>query len=169
MEPTVKAIVAAQRGSTPAPARPALGFELDKTTKGDALAWAAKQGVSCSEVRDGLLKCTDVPASAFGLPEADGPASEMHFGFNTKGVLEDVSTMRLNAQAKPGADIAAKLLAQVGEPQTKSGAFDDDFLAKNYQVSTVQYRYSDYLAEVTALRTNGTGLVVREHYRSATD
>src|ERR1700679_256191 len=50
MEPTIKAAIAAERGDKPAPARPALGFELDHTTRAEALAWAYRVHVSCSDV-----------------------------------------------------------------------------------------------------------------------
>ena len=52
-------------GDDPAPARPALGFELDKTQPKDVHAWAAKHGFTCKDERDGaLLRCTNVPAAA---------------------------------------------------------------------------------------------------------
>jgi hypothetical protein len=156
-----------ERGKTPAPARPALGFELDKTTRADTRAWASRSHVSCDDVREGLVKCTSVPASALGVPEADGPVGELYFGFNTKGVLVDVSTMRTHVDPRPAEDIEGRLEAQVGVPQMKKGGFDGKTIAT--PVSTVRYRYSDYFAEVIALHLKDEGLVLREHYMSAND
>ena len=50
------------------------------------------------------------------------------------------------------------------------GSFDDAHLAVHgaQGMGTLTYRYSDYIAELTAMRFQ-TGLVVREHYRSAND
>ena len=171
MEPAVRSAVHAARGKDPAPSRPALGFDLDRTTRADADAWASRVHVSCHQEREGLVFCDNVPASALGLPDEDGPVSEVHLGFDTKGVLKDVATMRMNASSAPARDIEARLVAQVGEPQEKQGSFDDATLARSgvESLASVKYRYSDYLAELMAMRFQASGLVVREHYKSAND
>jgi hypothetical protein len=165
------AVTRAERGVVAAPARPALGFELDKTTVADMRAWAERSHVTCDDVREGLFLCKNVAASALGSPDADGPATELHLGFDTRGHLVDVSTMRMHASATPARDIEARLEAQVGMPQEKSGSFDGEHLAKPGAagLSSVSYRYSDYMAEVIAMRFQADGLVVREHYMSAND
>jgi hypothetical protein len=171
MAPVRQALIAADRGKDVAPARPALGFDLDKTTRADAAAWAARARVSCHEERQDLVFCNDVPASALGLPDADGPVSEVHLGFDANGVLKDVATMRMHASAAPAKDITARLEAAVGPPQEKTGTFDEQHLAQNgpLSLSSVKYRYRDYIAEVLAMRFQKSGLVVREHYMSASD
>jgi hypothetical protein len=170
MEPARRAAINGERGVAIAPSRPALGFNLDKTTRAETRAWAKRSHISCDEVREGLVGCKNVPASALGLPEADGPVSELNFGFNTKGVLVDVSTMRMHVDPRPVQDIEARLEAQVGEPQQRSGSFDGANLTQeNPDISTVRYRYRDYFAEVIAMRFQADGLVLREHYMSAND
>ena len=172
LEPAIKAAQQAQRGTDAAPARPALGFTLDKTTRADAVAWAERAHVSCKDQREGLFFCYDVPAAAVGLDEADGPVSEVHFGFNTKGVLFDLATMRMNSSAKPATDIASHLATQLSAPPQKiNGSFDEAKLSKAgpMTISTLSYHYKDYIAELTAMRLNEPGLVVREHYVSVTD
>jgi hypothetical protein len=171
MEPALVPVIHGLRGKAPAPARPALGFELDKTTRADAEAWASRSHVSCHEEREGLVFCNNVPASALGIPEADGPVSELHLGFNTKGVLKDVATMRMNTPPQRAIDVTATLEKAVGAPQEHNGTFDEAHLALPgaLGLSSVTYRYSDYIAEISAMRFQASGLVVREHYKSAND
>ncbi|MGO8995311.1 MAG: hypothetical protein ACLQVI_18500, partial [Polyangiaceae bacterium] len=162
MEPVQHALIQQDRGKDPAPARPALGFLLDKTTHADAEAWADKAHVSCHDERESLYFCNDVPASALGLPDDDGPVSEVHLSFSTKGVLRDVATMRMHTTPHPAQDLEARLVAAVGAPQEKSGSFDDATLAQHgaASMSSIKYRYSDYIAEILAKRFQA-GLVVR--------
>jgi len=171
MEPTTRALIHAERGASPAPARPALGFDLDKTTRADVDAWADRSHVSCREKREGLVFCKNVPAAALAIPDADGPVSEVHLGFDTKGLLKDVATMRMNSTPRPAQDIVARLEAEVGPPQEKIGSFDDAHLAQMgpMGLSSFKYKYSDYIAELLAMRFKESGLVVREHYMSAND
>jgi hypothetical protein len=171
LEPARNAAIATEKGAVAAqaPMRPALGFALGKTTRADTEAWADRSHVSCDGVREGLVLCKDVPSSALGLPASDGKVGELHFGFDTHGLLVDVSTMRMHAEATPAADIEKRLEAQVGAPQQRTGSFDGPHLAANGALSSVRYRYRDYFAEVIAMRFKGDGLVVREHYMSAND
>jgi hypothetical protein len=171
IEPARRAAIARDRGDRAAPARPALGFDLDRTTRDDARAWANREHVACDEAREGLVVCKEVPPSALGLPEVDGPA-ELHLGFDTHARLVDVSTMRMNVAGTEGVrDIARRLEANVGPPQQASGGFDDAHLGRQgaYSLSSARYRYRDYFAEVIAMRFPTDGLVLREHYMSATD
>jgi len=171
MEPRRHEIVDKERGATPAPARPALGFTLDKTTHAELDAWAERSHVSCREERKALVFCKDVPAAALGLPDVDGPVSEVHFGFYTKGTLFDVSTIRNEATPRKAQEVESRLEAQVGPPQQKSGSFDDAHLALAgiRSLASVSYKYRDYFAEVIAMRFQEGGLVVREHFMSAND
>jgi hypothetical protein len=173
IEPARLASLAALRGGlAAAPARPALGFELDRTTPREARAWAERARVTCAEVREGLVRCENVPARALGLPESDGPVGELYLGFNTRARLVDVSTMRTHlAQAGIVRDVEGKLVSEVGAPHQKSGSFDEAHLSLEgaQGLSSVRYRYRDYFADVIAMRFTTDGLVLREHYMSAND
>jgi hypothetical protein len=172
IEPARRAAIAAERGLLPAPARPALGFELDRTTLPQARAWAESAHVACDDVREGLLRCKGVPAAALGLPESDGPVGELYLGFDTRRRLVDVSTMRTHlASAGVARDVEGKLASEVGAPQQKIGSFAEAHLSREgaQSLSTLRYRYKDYFADVIAMRFDGDGLVVREHYMSAND
>jgi hypothetical protein len=172
IEPARYAALATERGLVSAPARPALGFELDRTTPVEARAWADRVHAACEDVREGLVRCKDVPAPALGLPESDGLVGELYLGFSTRGRLVDVSTMRTHlAGVKVVRDVEEKLASQVGEPQQKSGSFDEAHLSLEgaQSLSALRYRYRDYFADVIAMRFATDGLVLREHYMSAND
>jgi hypothetical protein len=171
LEPARRAAMQSEKGVDAAPARPALGFELDKTTRADQRMWTDRSNVSCDEVREGLVLCKDVPSAALGLPEADGPVSELHLGFDTRGILVDIATMRMHTSASHVQDIESRLEAQIGGPHQKSGSFDPVHLALSgaESLSSVRYRYNDYFAEVIAMRFQVDGLVLREHYASVND
>jgi hypothetical protein len=155
-------------GTGIAPARPALGFTLEKTTADDVRAWAARVGASCAEEREGaLLKCTRVPADAVS-PAIAGPAlSEIVLMFepahmtlvNLTAYLTDV-----------GEDVAAARAAAVGASLQKSlgpgqsvGEFTADALVRQ-RVATLSYRFEDYQADVSATQLETHRVMVREHY-----
>lgn len=151
-----------------APARPALGFTLEKTTADEVRAWAARVGATCTEERDGaLLKCTHVPADAVA-PVIAGPApSEVVLMFepthmtlvNLTAYLSDVSE-----------DVAASRAAAVGAALEKSlgpgqavGEFTADTLVRQ-RVASLSYRFADYQADVSATQLETHRVMVREHY-----
>jgi hypothetical protein len=175
IEPARNAAVATERGKVDAPARPALGFTLDKTTPEDARAWAAAAHVACNEVRGGLLRCANVPAAALGVPQVDGEVSELFLGFDSHARLVDVVTMRhqlpTRAAVDAASEIATRLATTLGAPQGQSGTFDAARLSQSGVASlgVLRYRFHDYFVDLTAMRVGGDGLVVREHYLSATD
>jgi hypothetical protein len=172
VEPARNAAVAAERGAARAPVRPALGFDLDRTTAADVRRWAEAAGVACTDVREGLMSCKNVPAHALGLSASEGPIGELNLGFSTKGRLVDVSTMRMHvASAQVARDVEKTLASKVGAPQQTTGSFEDAHLALEgaQSLATVRYRYRDYFADVIAMRFGADGLVLREHYLSATD
>ena len=172
LEPARRAAIAAERGTEAAPARPALGFALDRTTLAETRAWADRTHVACDDVREGLLRCKGVPSAALGLSDSDGPVSELYFGFDTRGRLVDVSTMRMHLPSSNVArDVQGKLVSEVGAPHQTSGSFDDVHLSREgaQSLASLRYRYKDYFAEVIAMRFAGDGLVLREHYMSAND
>jgi hypothetical protein len=172
IEPARRAAIAGERGLDPAPARPALGFALDRTTVAETQAWAKGAHVACEDVREGLLRCKHVPAAAVGLPESDGPVSELYLGFDTRGRLVDVSTMRMHLTGTGVVrDVEGKLVSEVGAPHQTSGSFDEAHLSLEgaQSLASLRYRYKDYFAEVIAMRFASDGLVLREHYMSAND
>jgi hypothetical protein len=173
VEPARHAALASQRGAADAPARPALGFELDRTTHADVMAWAAREHVACEDARDGLVQCSGVPAATLGAGAGDA-VEVLSLGFDTHARLVNLSTLRshLTEQAARATlhDVASRLEAQIGPPA--SGAADTSRLAEvgAASLTSLRYRYRDYFAEVVAMRAGeGSEGVVREHYMSARD
>jgi hypothetical protein len=151
-------------GASPAPARPALGFDLGRTTLAEVEAWARARSFSCERARGGaLLRCKDVPAPA--LPDSSGDYDDVSFGFRLADHrLVAVTTLRTGLspeEASARASAAASALERrLGPPTARSAGASGSFL---------QYRYADYLAGVTAMHLRGQGDAVREHFNGALD
>ena len=161
------------RGDTLSPARPALGFALDATTNDAALAWAKEHALTCKETRERtLLSCENVPAVLLGEPE--GGAVDLHLGFTPKGVLVNITAVRRDlapAEAeKVLAGVTGRMANDLGKPTVAAGEPTGAFLAASHlRTATVEYRFRDYMAEVSATNMAGEGIQVREHYISARD
>jgi hypothetical protein len=156
-----------------APTRPALGFELDKTTRADLDAWAARHGLSCENIggNANLRRCSDVPASAVGEPESMGALEEVSFELRSSGELVDVETLRRRLTPQQAAEIAGELertaASAVGKPTQIGGEATVAHLGHGFLSSYVaEHTYSDYRATVSATNMGKTGVMVREQYLS---
>lgn len=164
-----------ERGAAPAPARPALGFILDASTLADARAWAGREHVACDDVRPGLVKCDDVAPEALGLPAAMGKLDELELEFDEGSRLVNMTTLRTHLRpevaSSAGRAIAASLGGLLGPAERTAG----DFAAARFgqsgavSISTVRYRYRDYVADLTGMNAPSGGPSLREHYMSARD
>jgi hypothetical protein len=161
------------RGTETAASRPALGFALDSMTLADVKAWAARVNVSCDELRVGLMRCTDVPTASVG---STGPAiNQLDFGFAPATEhLVNVSAWRNgmtgDAAAAQLSAVALQMKEQLGTPTHEAGSRTAGYLASGpMHTATVEYRFKDYIADVSATNIPGRGLLMREHYMSARD
>lgn len=165
----------ALRGSERAPARPAFGFALDETTLTDVRAWAERSHVACEDRRPGLLHCTDVPASALGLAPTARNVDELALEFDDQGRLRNATSLRTRRTAAAASAEAHALVdslaGALGPAARRSGEFSESQLAAPgaYSISTVEYRFADYVAEVTAMNAPSGGPSIREHFMSATN
>ncbi len=163
------------RGAVPAPARPALGFNLDTTTLRDVKEWARREHVDCDDPRPGLLRCTDVRPAALGLAAADGKIDELALEFNVEERLVNTTTFRTHlnpgSAATEAQAIVSSLHEKLGPAQRHAGDFDAAHLSTSgaESISTVVYRYNDYVADVTAMNAPSGGPSIREQYISAKD
>jgi hypothetical protein len=170
-----QAALAKVRGTERAPARPAFGFALEKTTRDDVTTWASHQNLSCETDRGKVLRCNAVPAAAVGVPAVQGPITTLSFAFNAKDILVDVSSMRMHLRPEAGlaavTDIADGLAKQLGPPHTHLGAFDVEHLSQKSVagLSNIAYRFHDYVVDVVTMSFETDGLVLREHYASIAD
>jgi hypothetical protein len=167
--------LASDHGTVSAPVRPALGFSLDVTTEGDVRAWADREGASCKESRDGLIKCSDVRPEALGMPAAEGRIDELSLEFNEHRRLVNATTYRAHLNPASAATaahaIVGPLYDKLGPAAKHAGDFDAPQLAASGagSISTVMYRFTDYVADVTAMNTPSDGPAILEHYMSARD
>lgn len=166
--------VSASRGTRIAPFRPALGFALDATTLPEVHAWAAREHVDCEDARAGFVTCSHVDPIAIGRPAIEGAIDELDLGFDVRGHLVNVTTLRSHMRsddaAKAARDMALWLSAKLGPAdRANGGAFDARRLAVAGvdSLATVGYRYRDYFADVMAMNLPASGASVREHYMSA--
>jgi hypothetical protein len=165
--------VSAAPGTSSAPARPALAFALDVTTQRDVHAWAKGARVDCDDVHAGLVKCTDVPGGALGSQSRS--VDELVLGFDVRGHLVNVTTLRQHLSPSQAADsahdIAAALRTELGPSVHGTGGFDPAHLTRPgaYSTATMSYRFVDYVADLTAMNMGSSGISLREHYMSARD
>jgi hypothetical protein len=165
------------RGDAPAPARPALAFTLDQTTPEDVAAWAKDNDVSCASKREGMfIACREVPVAALGDRPADGGrVDDVSFAFRPRdrrlvnltvtwfALPSDEAAARMNAAS-------GRLGAALGAPTVAAGEASPARLGgPAYTTATVAYRYTDYMADVTATSFGARGVALREHYLSATE
>ncbi|MDE2147778.1 MAG: hypothetical protein KGJ24_13910 [Burkholderiales bacterium] len=160
------------RGATMAPARPALGPALDRTTEAQARAWAQARGIGCEAVSQGWqhLRCRGFDAARVGV--AGPPVSEMWLSFGPQGTLVAVDLYRRGLapadEALAWRDATGRLQAVLGRPARAWGdAAPQALQAQTLAAAGVQYRYADYIASVTASEIPRSGLAVREQYLSA--
>lgn len=161
------------RTSQPAPARPLPGgFVLEGTTAAEAVRWAHENGVACDAVTHGYnyLRCRGVEARKLGL--AGPPVSELWLSFGPNGHLVGVDIYRrgMNANDTTAAwnGAAYTLRNALGTPTATTGDASPEVLSQSpLQTARLQYRFSDYLAIVTASNLPYAGLAVREQYMSS--
>ncbi len=163
------------RGDGPAPARPAVGFVLDVTTLADVKAWSARSGVDCEAPHDGFLLCKHVQPAALGLDPAAPPVDELSLGFDGASRLVNESTLRTHlppeVASREAKQIVRALTDCLGPSAKTAGDFDPTQIARPGVdgVSTVAFRFRDYIADVSAMSLAASGTLVREHYMSARD
>jgi hypothetical protein len=167
--------LATTRGKAPAPLRPALGFTLDSTTSADVHAWAKRSGVDCDDARAGLIRCSHVAAAALALPAGEPAVGELALEFDGGDRLVNLTAVRNHLTASDAAATAravvSGLASQLGPARVGGGDFGAERMAAEgaFSISTVAYRYEDYVADVTAMNAPSGGPSVREHYMSARD
>lgn len=157
--------VAMDRGPDLAPARPALGFDLDRTTMTDVVAWAAKSSVACERVREGtLFKCTNVPGTALGGTDVD----DLTLAFRDDGTLWAVSAWNVGVESAAATDrvraVTGALGATFGKSSSSYGAIDAIGGAPGSGFGA-KFAYRDYVANVVAT-TSSRGVSIQQQYSS---
>ncbi len=165
----------ADRPVASAPARPALAFALDSTTLDDARRWARRERVDCEDSRPGVLHCNAVRAAALGLPATQGSVDELALEFDPQDRLVNMTTFRTHLRPAVASTEAHAIIASLAEKLGPAERSAGDFEASSLggppagSISTVTYRFGDYVADVTAMNAPSSGPSIREHYMSARD
>jgi hypothetical protein len=159
------------RGTEAAPDRPALGFALEVSREDAVLRWAERHRLRCRPQTRGLrsIECEDVPSAALGVPDSEGRVDSLTLAFDVEGRVVAVDALRRKLAAGPASDslraAGARLHARLGTPTERLGETDASYLAGGpFRTAFVRYRFSDYVATVTAVHLPGDGLAVREQY-----
>jgi hypothetical protein len=163
-------------GADRAQARPALGFELDKTTRSEVTQWAEAHDIKCVVPKSGSdLDCSDVPAEALPDRESGIGLHSLWLTFGSGdtltsavGVRRDTSVAVISAAFKRVTDDVSR---EAGPPAKTLGDPSPATLSSGalYQASA-EYRFRNYF--VIARATNmgaAQGFVITEEYRSLPD
>ncbi|HEY5374304.1 MAG TPA: hypothetical protein VIK01_11495 [Polyangiaceae bacterium] len=66
--------------------------------------------------------------------------------------------------------VVGQMKEQLGTPTHEAGSRTAGYLASGpMHTATVEYRFKDYIADLSATNIPGRGLLMREHYMSARD
>jgi hypothetical protein len=149
-----------------APARPALGFVLEKTTIDEVHAWIDSKGLKCNDdLGDTLIMCPNVPAATVGQQGPDLSSLEFGFRASTK-VLRVVSTFRNKMSREQTLalmhDRDGELTRQLGAPKELG---HPDLQAPASNAYLVTYNFKDYEAKEQAAEIS-SGFTLAEHYIS---
>jgi hypothetical protein len=159
------AIAHARSGTDEARSRPALGFELGRTNRADVQRALETRGAECESLSEGAVLRCRVPGSDDRTGELDA-----HVQFDPSHRLVAVDLWRT---ARSGEDALhlfehenARLRREVGEATRTSGNADAGYLAeKPFRRAAREYRYSDYLAQVSVTNLGQHGIRLREQYQ----
>ena len=162
---------ALHRGVTQAAAKPALGFVLDQTTRGEVLAWAKAHGVRCTSPKSGAdLDCSDVPGASFPAALQGPPVASLWLNFGARDKLTAVIAMRRDKSAQAIGSEFNALEAQVNKEEGATGTVVGDpspagLAAGLLRQASVEYRFRDYYAIARATNM-GEAFLLTEEYRS---
>lgn len=158
------------RGDRLAPERPAAGLALGITTLADAARWSERHGIECKRADQGftLVRCADVPAEVIG---EHGAAIELvTLVFDGTNTLRSVDVWRGRLSASLAAEVYLRLAAQLdgslGAATVHEGSASAAKLAAQFAQVATEYRFSDYVARLSATNIPGKGVAVRtQHIR----
>jgi hypothetical protein len=159
-------------GNQPARARAAGPFIVGKTMRRDVEAWATERAVSCREEQSATaLRCTSVPSAALGTSAEAPPATDAFVRFDPSGLVVGVDIMRRECDGacaeRLANELAARLERDVGPRSALHGELSAAYFdAPGLKTTMLQYRFSDFAADVSVMRSKEAGpVLVREQYR----
>ncbi len=149
-----------------APARPALGFVLEETSRAEVSAWAASHQLTCKDDRHGAgVTCSNVPAAALPTPGQTDVRGSLLFGFAADNKLVSVHYMSRDASRErviSRTDEASRSLASLSAPLTQSG---NPRLDRALSQDRRSLAFRDYRAELSATNM-GSAYALSESYQA---
>lgn len=163
----VAALVAQGGARTAAPARPALGFELDRDLRSDITRWASEHRVSCKGDRSGAgLRCLDVAFSDLPSALPTPVRGVVSFGFDADDRLVSVQLQSATGTPMPALQqLAGAAMTQL-EGLGGAAVSGDPLDAASFAHRRVRVGFADYHGEVMATNLGRRWTVV-ETYQSA--
>ena len=163
--------VALLRTEVPSPARPAAGQKLDVSRAADVTAWARARRLACVESArpSHTIRCEGSVGERMRDPRMP-PVDQIVFAFAPEGRLVSVDRLRSRLTAADASRLfgqtADELATALGPGRVAGDATPDDLASGSMHVARLAYRFSDYLATVTAMNLSGR-VALREQYQSA--
>ncbi len=149
-----------------APARPALGFVLEKTTRAEVSSWAASHHLTCTSDRHSSgVTCQNVPAGALPEPGSTQVRGSLLLGFDPNDKLVSVHYMSRDASRErviSRSDEATRMLAALSTPITQTG---NPTLDRALSQSRRSIAFRDYTAELSATNM-GSAYALSESYQA---
>jgi hypothetical protein len=169
-----QSFAASHRGTAVAGERPALGFELDRTTSADVLAWAKAKGVACVHPQKGYdLDCSNVSAAALPGERADAPSpalSSLWMTFGEGDRLIALVALRRDRSPEPITQTFVALESALGKADGPAAATTGDPTAAYLSLgalrqASAEFRFQNYYV-MTRATNMGHDFVLSEEYRS---
>jgi hypothetical protein len=153
------------RGIDRALAKPALAFELGQTTRDEARAWLEKNGGCCRPEGSAALVCDDVTLVG------ELPIDSLHVALDPSDRVVSLDLFRRASSGREALDQLARteraLLHRVGSVTERTGPADAAYVeARAFRRVAADFRYSEYLARLSAMNFGAGEIRVRETYDS---
>lgn len=144
----------------PAVSRPALGFDLDQTTRSEVLAWARESGAECV-ARKLALVCDAAP----GAPRAEGAPMEVYIQFDSMDRVVGLTATDTSRDVPAAVEwlVASEreLSDLIGDPWLSRGHTDPSWLdAATLRQAQREWRTADYRVTLS-LTSREKGAVIR--------
>jgi hypothetical protein len=158
-------------GGDTASARPALGFVLDRTTRGDVESWAAKSGITCIDgVAYADLDCSNVPVAALPAPVGALGMHGIWFNFDASDRLVAVHAFRYTTDVEAASAafhaVEDEVTSEVGPAsETEGHGTPYELELGTLAQASAEYRFKNYYAVARATNM-GKSFALTEDYRS---
>ncbi|HEU4410789.1 MAG TPA: hypothetical protein VFS43_36390 [Polyangiaceae bacterium] len=160
------------RGTERALAKPALAFELEKTTKADVESWAKSNQVACRAPKAMAdLDCSNVPARLLSGEKGGPDAKSVWFTFDSRDRLVSLTAIRYDRDPGTAASLydgtVRSLSKAAGPPAASEGDSSAEYLAAGlWRQATANFAFNDYYAKTSVTHIRQGEFMFVEEYRA---